>query len=248
MSTIHLFDDSNNASDNRLGDLEKTIIINNLMEVPFGERDEEWRDTFLTNIAASTLKLAETEVVIGPDGFPYFQLESAPKDQNFQAFVIKNRLKDFVIPKGFGIAINTQYENPDWVFTYGDLVNYFLNDEFYTDNSIFSRKNEQTVIGKDEEILVGQPSEVILPQVARAQLREFLDYYGVKNPKVMLIARNYKDEKKVSQDLVFNIVANQFRTEKEFTDIMEAIGWFLPRHYSYIGLDEFAVENGFLPL
>ncbi|MEZ0450030.1 hypothetical protein ACR78Z_21340 [Sphingobacterium thalpophilum] len=248
MSTIHLFDDSNNASDNRLGDLEKTIIINNLMEVPFGERDEEWRDTFLTNIAASTLKLAETEVVIGPDGFPYFQLESAPKDQNFQAFVIKNRLKDFVLPKGFGIAINTQYENPDWVFTYGDLVNYFLNDEFYTDNSIFSRKNEQTVIGKDEEILVGQPSEVILPQVARAQLREFLDYYGVKNPKVMLIARNYKDEKKVSQDLVFNIVANQFRTEKEFTDIMEAIGWFLPRHYSYIGLDEFAVENGFLPL
>ncbi|MCW8309802.1 MULTISPECIES: hypothetical protein [Sphingobacterium] len=248
MSTIHLFDDSNNASDNRLGDLEKTIIINNLMEVPFGERDEEWRDTFLTNIAASTLKLAETEVVIGPDGFPYFQLESAPKDQNFQAFVIKNRLKDFVLPKGFGIAINTQYENPDWVFTYGDLVNYFLNDEFYTDNSIFSRKNEQTVIGKDEEILVGQPSEVILPQVARAQLREFLDYYGVKNPKVMLIARNYKDEKKVSQDLVFNIVANQFRTEKEFTDIMEAIGWFLPRHYSYIGLDEFAVENGFMPL
>lgn len=248
MSTIHLFDDSNNASDNRLGDLEKTIIINNLMEVPFGKRDEEWRDTFLTNIAASTLKLAETEVVIGPDGFPYFQLESAPKDQNFQAFVIKNRLKDFVLPKGFGIAINTQYENPDWVFTYGDLVNYFLNDEFYTDNSIFSRKNEQTVIGKDEEILVGQPSEVILPQVARAQLREFLDYYGVKNPKVMLIARNYKDEKKVSQDLVFNIVANQFRTEKEFTDIMEAIGWFLPRHYSYIGLDEFAVENGFLPL
>lgn len=248
MSTIHLFDDSNNASDNRLGDLEKTIIINNLMEVPFGERDEEWRDTFLTNIAASTLKLAETEVVIGPDGFPYFQLESAPKDQNFQAFVIKNRLKDFVLPKGFGIAINTQYENPDWVFTYGDLVNYFLNDEFYTDNSIFSRKNEQTVIGKDEEILVGQPSEVILPQVARAQLREFLDYYGVKNPKVMLIARNYKDEKKVSQDLVFNIVADQFRTEKEFTEIMEAIGWFLPRHYSYIGLDEFAVENGFLPL
>ncbi|MCS4227381.1 hypothetical protein [Sphingobacterium sp. BIGb0165] len=248
MSTIHLFDDSNNANDNRLGDLEKTIIINNLMEVPFAERDELWRDTFLNNIAECTLKLAETEVVIGPDGFPYFQLESVPKDQNFQAFVIKNRLKDFVLPKGFGIAINTQNENPDWIFTYGDLVNYFLNEEFYTDESIFSQKNDQTTIGKDEEILVGQPSETILPYHVRTQLREFLDYYGVKNAKIMLIARNYKDEEKASQDLVFNIVANQFRTEKEFTNIMEAIGWFLPRHYSYIGLDEFAVENGFMPL
>jgi hypothetical protein len=137
-----------------------------------------------------------------------------------------------VLPKGFGIAINTQNENPDWVFTYGDLVNYFLNGEFYTDDSVFSKKNEQTIIGKDEEILVGQPAETILPQAVRTQLREFLDYYGVKNTKVMLLARNYKDEENASQDLAFNIVANQFRTEKEFTNIMEAIGWFLPRHYS----------------
>lgn len=248
MNTIHLFDDSNNAHHNRLGDLEKTIIIDNLLTVPFGERDELWRDTFLNNIAECTLKLADTEVVIGPDGYPYFQLESVPKDQNFQAFVIRNRLLDFVLPKGFGIAINTQNENPDWIFTYGDLVNYSLNDEFYTDESVFSQKNEKTIIGKDEDILVGQPSELILPTILRTQLREFLDHYGVKNPKIMLIARNYKDENKVSQDLVFNIVPNQFRTEKEFSGLMDAIGWFLPRHYSYIGLDEFAVENGFMPL
>lgn len=248
MNTIHLFDDSNNAHHNRLGDLEKTIIIDNLLTVPFGERDEVWRDTFLNNIAECTLKLADTEVVIGPDGYPYFQLESVPKDQNFQAFVIRNRLLDFVLPKGFGIAINTQNENPDWIFTYGDLVNYSLNDEFYTDESVFSQKNEKTIIGKDEDILVGQPSELILPTILRTQLREFLDHYGVKNPKIMLIARNYKDESKVSQDLVFNIVPKQFRTEKEFSSLMDAIGWFLPRHYSYIGLDEFAVENGFMPL
>jgi len=231
MNTIHLFDDSNNGDDNRLGDLEKTIIVNSLMEIPFEDRDEEWRDTFLKNIAECTLKLAETEVVVGPDGFPYFQLESAPKDQNFQAFVIKNRLKD-----------------PDWVFTYGDLVNFFLNEEFYTDESIFSKKNTPTIIGKDEEILVGQPAETILPQTVRTQIREFLDYYGVKNAKIMLLARNYKDEENATQDLAFNIVANQFSTEKEFTNIMEAIGWFLPRHYSYIGLDELAIDNGFMPL
>ena len=129
-----------------------------------------------------------------------------------------------------------------------DVPNVAINVVICSDDSIFSKKDEQTVIGKDEEILIGQPADTILPQAVRTQLREFLDYYGVKNTKVMLIARNYKDEATVSQDLAFNIIANQFRTEKEFTNMMEAIGWFLPRHYSYIGLDEFAIDNGFMPL
>jgi GTP-sensing pleiotropic transcriptional regulator CodY len=86
MNTIHLFDDSNNANDNRLGDLEKTIIINSLMEVPFEERDEEWRDIFLANIAECTLKLAETEVVVGPDGFPYFSTRKCSEGSELSGF------------------------------------------------------------------------------------------------------------------------------------------------------------------
>lgn len=36
----------NEQQPNFLGDLEKTIIINQLMEVPFTDRNEQWRDDF----------------------------------------------------------------------------------------------------------------------------------------------------------------------------------------------------------
>ena len=166
MSTIHLFGSGRNP-DNNLGDLEKTILIQNLLEVPFAERDENWRDEFLANIADCTLKLADTEVVMGSDGFPYYQLETAPKDKSFQAFVINNRLEDFLLPKGFGIVLNPQNEQPDWVFSYGDLVNLFLNEDFYTEDELFSNAQNQGPIDGEEQLLVGQPSETILPQIVR---------------------------------------------------------------------------------
>ncbi|AIM37907.1 hypothetical protein ACFX5U_14130 [Sphingobacterium sp. SG20118] len=248
MSTIHLFNDDENSSENLLGDLSKTIIINSLLETPFKERDENWVAEFLGNIGESTFQLAESELIIGPDGYPYFQLENAPKDQNFQAFVIKYKLKTFLLKKGMGLAINTHQEQPDWIFTYGDIVNYFLNNEFYSDESIFSKKTEETHIDKDEKILIGQPSETILPQDLRHNLREYLVNMGVKEPKIMLIARNYEDQSLVSQDLVFNITPTMFQSEQDFKQIMSSISWFLPRHYSYMGIDEQTIENGFMPL
>lgn len=248
MSTIHLFNDSENSNENLLGDLSKTININSLLEIPFNERNEKWVAEFLENIGESTFQLAASELIIGPDGYPYFQLENAPKDQNFQAFVIKHKLKSFLLKKGMGLAINTHQEQPDWIFSYGDLVNYSLNNEFYSDESVFSKKTEEAHIDKDEKILVGQPSETILPKELRHNLREYLVNMGIKEPKIMLIARNYDNENLVSQDLVFNITPTMFQTEQDFKQIMASISWFLPRHYSYMGIDEQTVENGFMPL
>lgn len=238
---------NNNQQDSLLGDLEKTIIINQLMDTPFSERDEQWRDHFLGHIDGANLKLGETEVAISRDGFPYIQLQTVTTDESFQAFVIKNQL-DTVLEQGFGITINAHLDQPDWVFSYGDLVNHKLNGSFYTDHSIFSDPKDYLGINKDEEILVGQPSEEIFPDFLRRQIREFLQYSGVKNPKIMLIARNYTDEARASQDLVFNFIPVQFPSEKEFNTVMNTIQWFLPKHYSFFGVDELAIENGFHPL
>ncbi|GHE30776.1 hypothetical protein [Sphingobacterium griseoflavum] len=229
------------------GDLEKTIIINNLMRTPFEQRNQQWRADFLANIAGANLKLGNPEVVMSNDGYPYFQLETVNTGENFQAVVLERQL-DTLLEHGFGVVINAQASQPDWVFSYGDLVNLKINKEFYTDKSIFSNPKEQQCIGKDEDILVGQPSEEILPRSVRQYIREFLQESGVKNPKVMLIARNYTDEKSVSQDLVFNMVPAQFSSEKDFDRIMKSLSWFLPKHYSFFGVDEMSVENGFQPV
>jgi len=248
MSTIHLFDDLNNGAKDALGDLEKTVLINELMAIPFAARDQQWRESFLSNLADAHLQYADPEVILGPDGFPYINVKTIEKNTDFKPFVLKNKMQNTILKQGFGIALNIHNEQPDWIFSFGDLVNYSLNNEFYTDDSIFSTEPGNTVIGQDEEILVGQPAETILPKEARMAIREFLEYNGLKNPKIMLIARNYKSEETVRQDLVFNIIPKQFATEKEYKTIMETISWFLPRHYSIIGLDEMSVGNGFMPL
>ncbi|WP_270088086.1 hypothetical protein [Sphingobacterium sp. SYP-B4668] len=248
MSTVHLFDNSHPQSKgNKLGDLEKTVIINSLMQTSLAERDNNWVDDFVNNIDQANLTLAEPEVLIGSDGFPYFNLRTIASGESFKAFVIQTEL-DNILNQGFGVAINAGQDQSDWIFSHGDMVNLRLNGEFYTDRSTFSSKNEKTVITKDEDILIGQPAETILPRRLRNAIREFLVYSGIKNPKIALIARDYKDEELVRQDLVFNIIPMQFRTEKEFEAIMTTIGWFLPRHYSFIGLDELSLENGFQPL
>lgn len=240
-------DNKNTGAQSSFGDLEKTIIINNLMRTPFEQRNKQWRDDFLANIAGANLKLGNPEVVMSNDNFPYFQLETVNAGENFQAVVIQNQL-DTMLDHGFGIVINAHAAQPDWIFSYGDLINLKLNNEFYTDKSVFSNPKEYQSIGQDEDILVGQPSEQILPAILRHLIREYLQHAGLKNPKVMLIARNYTDEENASQDLVFNMIPAQFATGKDFDEIMKALHWFLPKHYSFFGVDEMSIQNGFQPL
>lgn len=227
-----------------LGDLEKTIIINQLMQISFEQRDEKWRDDFLGAIAGANLKLGDPEIITSNDGFPYIQLETISTGESFQAYVIAKQL-DIIMDQGFGIVINAHQGQPEWVFSYGDLVNLKLSGSFYTDVSLFSNVEERTKISKDEDILVGQPSEEIFPIYLRKHIREFLAFSGVQNPKIMLIARDYKDEQKATQDLVFNITPIQFAHEKDFKIIMNTLQWFLPKHYSFFGADEMSIENGF---
>ncbi|MBL1408804.1 hypothetical protein [Sphingobacterium faecale] len=236
--------DSAVSTENGLGDLEKTVLINALIQTPINERDQQWIATFLENIADANLKLGAPEVVIASDGFPYVQLETVTSNENFQAFVISKQLPTLLL-QGFGIVVNAQNAQPDWIFTYGDIANFELNDSFYTDDSIFSSNKENVVIGNDEKILIGQPSDSILPKYIRKQLREFLQHSGIKSPKTMLIARNFEEESQVKQDLVFNFTPSQFASEQDFQQIGNTIAWFLPRHYSILFIDDMSIENGF---
>lgn len=236
---------SNNTQlETDLGDLEKTVTIQTLMHTPFEKRDENWRDSFLQAIDGANLKLAPQEIVLGKDGFPYLQLETVRPEESFKAFVINKQLPT-ILQQGLGIVINAQDTRADWIFSYGDIVNLELNDEFYTDDSIFSAQQENISLSPEEKVLIGQPSDSILPKYLRTHLREFLKHFGVKTPKIMLLARDYEDDEKVSQNLVFNFTPAQFADDNAFNEVMKTIAWFLPRHYSFFCIDEMAIENGF---
>ncbi|MCL7987780.1 hypothetical protein M8998_07500 [Sphingobacterium sp. lm-10] len=243
MSTIHFFD-ANKSSSGSLGNLEKTINLQHLLETPLPNRDANWIADFLDNIDECNLQLAEPEVAVANDSFPYMNARTVAPETNFKAFVIRNEL-DTILANGFGLVINAHNDQPDWIFSHGDLLNLKLNNEFYTDESAFSEHGKDFVLPKDEQVLVGQPSEAILPAQTRTHLREFLAYSGMNNGKVMLIARNYEDEQNMTQDLIFNITPKLFATQDAYVQVMNTISWFLPRHYSIAGVDELSVESGF---
>lgn len=236
------------AHEKYLGDLEKTHLIFNLIKVPVEERDEEWQHSFLENIVQASFRCGEPQVITGPDGFPYFQLLMPNPNESFQCYVIEQMKDDFLLELGYGVVINPQGGNPDWVLTYGDITNLDLNGSFYTSGPTpFSTFKEDETIDGDEKVMVGQPSDIILSDSNRAVLRAYLNYNGIMSPKIFLMFRTGKNGE-VSQELVFNLTPADFEDEEVFRYVMQNLAWFLPRHYSFVGMDEESFKDSFMPL
>jgi hypothetical protein len=237
-----------NSSGPYLGDLNKTNSIYQLIQTPKAERDEKWQSAFLQNIAQASFRCGEPQVITGPDGFPYFQLFLPEPHKSFQCYVIDRMKDDFLLSKGFGVVINPSSNNADWVLSYGDILNFQLNGTFYTTGeTAFSNNQKSETIHEEEEVMIGQPSETILPKQTRRLIREFLKTNGVKHPKILLMMRHKKEGTGVSQELVFNVTPKDFNSDDRCRNVMQAINWYLPRHYSFASMSEESIQ-GFMPL
>lgn len=157
---------------------------------------------------------------------------------------------DFLLEQGLGVVINpSSPTGPDWVLTYGDILNFHLVNEFYTTaETPFSKPQHDEVIAESEEVMVGQPAGSVLPPVARKVLGAFLQSNGVAVPKVALLMRRTGNGAGVAQDLAFNLTPESFESEAACRTVMQQLAWFLPRHYSLVGLAEQALGDGFMPL
>jgi len=236
------------ATKGYFGDLEKTNQIYHLISVPARERDDKWKESFLENIVQASFRCGDPQVITGPDSFPYVQLMMPVPNQSFQCYVIDKMKDDFLLERGYGVVINPDAGQPDWVLSYGDIVNLNLNGSFYTGGTTaFSAEKEDETIEGEENVLVGQPSDLILSVLNRKVLREFLISQGVSSPKVFLMSRTISNGD-VSQELVFNLTPASFPSEEVFRSVMQNIGWFLPHHYSFVGMNEDRFNDSFMPL
>ena len=232
-----------------LGDLEKTNIIQQLVQTPRKDRDANWRNTFLQNVGQASFRCGEPQVINGPDGFPYFQLFLPEPNKSFNCYVIDRIKDDFLLKSGIGVVINPTANSADYVFSYGDILNFHLNKTYYaTGETSFSKGVKDETIPEDNKVMISQPSETILPKETRALLSKVLKSKGIEIPKVLLMSRPRQDGKGVSQDIVFNLTPASFENENIYKNVMRTISWFLPRHYAFMGMDEKAYENGFMEL
>lgn len=231
------------TSEPYLGDLDKTNIIFNLVQTPVAERDSIWQNQFLENLPLASFRCGDPQVITGPDGFPYFQLLLPEENKSFQCYVIDNMKDDFLLDSGFGVVINPTATSADWVLSYGDILNYHLNKTFYSENKTTGATGKITITQK-EEVLIGQPSETLFPAVTRKLIRELLQNLGIQNPKVLLMMRK-QGSQEVSQDIVFNLIPEDFENEEMYEGVMQTISWYFPKHYSFIGTKEDTFSNGF---
>ncbi len=228
------------------GDMEKTAILGELFKVEENLRNEEWRQAFLENVVDAGFICSEPQVINGPDGFPYFVLNTPKSDEPFEAYVIKNIIPGFLLEHGLGMVINPAKGNPDWVFSYGDIVNYHLKNEFYSQSENWGVQKNNEVLQNEEQVLVGQPSEYILPDQTRKILRNFFENLKVNDAKIALLNRPKGEE--FTQQLVFNLTADKFESQDQFNAIMSYVSWFLPKHYTYASMEESTLGGNFHPI
>lgn len=220
--------------------LSKTENVYRLLKTPQQNRDDVWVKQFLDNLPGASFKAGDPQVIVGPDGFPYFQLFLPREGERFESFVIENMKDDFLLHEGLGVVINPTDQQPDWVLTYGDILNLHLNKTFYTEDDLFNKEKGDEDLPKNAQVVTGVPSETMLPNVARNVLKEFFKQRGFHSPKVLLLMKQYYG--RTSQDLAFNITPKNFANRQDFNTFMQVLGWFFPRHYSYVGIDE---DGGF---
>jgi hypothetical protein len=238
-----LFNKIFSKKNNYLGDLSKTEVLSELFEVPGENRNDAWENSFFENIGNASFRCGDPQVIMGPDGFPYFQLLMPVAYQPFTCHVVDHLVKDYLLENGFGIVVNPDKGNPDWVFSYGDVLNYFLNEEFYSSKSEVQLP-EHEVLEKEVQVLIGQPSESLLPNYTRVVIRNALNKIGIKNVKIFLMHRSDRD----FQELVFNITPTKLNNNELFSLANRIISWYLPRHYSVCGMDEESNKNNFAEL
>ncbi len=214
-------------------DITKTQLMVDLFLIPQEQRDENWRQTFYQNVQTASYACGSPQVFTGPDGFPYFILQTPKPNKPFESFCIRNMKEDFLLDKGFGVAINPKENSVDWVFSYGDIVNLHLNKEFSTQTDTIDIQNVDT-LKKDENVLLAQPSETFLPRQARQALKSFLQSIGIKRPKIMMVCRTIEGQ--VIQELAFNIFREDFQSIEQLNYRLKQISWFLPRHYVILSL------------
>jgi hypothetical protein len=215
------------------GDMKKTALLYKLFEIPREKRDESWMKNFATNVADAGFRCSEPQVIQGPDGFPYFILFLPNQYQPFQAFVIRRMKDDFLLQAGYGIVINPHGSQSyaDWVFSYGDVVNFHINGEFYTSLHIPEFEDDELNYG---DVVAEDPPEKFLPKQSRFVIKEFLKSQGIQQAKILLLTKNI-DGCRV-QRIAFNIYPENFPSTKHFDFTMNHLHWFLPRHYKILRL------------
>jgi hypothetical protein len=220
-------------------DLAQTQAIADLFAEPRESRDETWREKFYAAAPDATLMAFDPQVSQGPDEFPYFHL-AIPDPGPVTPFCITHLL-DVVLDNGLGIAIfgdSSRSEDPEWVFTYGDLLSYSLFGHF--DGDPAGRLSSGG--SKQDQVLVAAPSEDYLPARARKAMGNFVRrMYHHPDPRIALVCNP-------QATLMINLTLADYGDEDTLRKAVHYLCWYLPRTYRVAPMPAGWTDSSFVPL
>jgi hypothetical protein len=210
------------------GDLDKTAAIDDLLRIHPSARTEGWTKRLLTHLAGASFCCGEPQVITGPDGFPYFQLLMPKTGKEFESFCINQMKDEFLLLEGLGVVLNANLPQPTLVLSYGDILNLFLNGEFYSSTPDDASKKMTGTKPTEKNVHRGEPSELFLPKIAHEVINRFFEANHLHHPKIFL---THQKEGKI--ELQFNFSPKDFPSMDHFCSFFDMLGWYLPRHYIY---------------
>lgn len=204
----------------------QTVELQKLIAMPETQRNEDWENQFLKALTESHIQLMSSDPQYGPDGWPYLMAQTTEAASE----PVQNVLH-WLSTRGMGLVINPDKEYPDYILTYGMIWSFKETGYFF--KKIEDLKNGRVDLSLQNLAHAGSPSPQYLPDYVRQILREFLRDQGIHAPKILVVSQDNKN-----YDLAFSLDSLGHPPESEWAGIAEALGWFLPPHYSIVLVSE----------
>lgn len=223
---------------NKMTSVSATQELRALFEIDNSNRQAAWYNRLLTCLPHAVFTSGDPEIIFNPAGLTYYNLElteSIPEDgSTITSYTIPELIDTFLINEGVGIAIEARNPKQAIDLSYGDILGFHLYRTFAEpeDHPFKTDKPHAHIIREDSDILISDVPAQILPATTIKLLEAIMHHFGINDVKIKLV---YLPETE-QNELVFSIDQNQSAPEK-IQMLIQKLGWFLPRYYSYLACD-----------
>lgn len=226
-----------NTLENKAVSVSANQELRALLEIENANRGASWYHCLTHCLPDAIFTSGEPEIIFNPAGFTYYNLELSNilEDSSIiTSYTIPELIDTFLINEGVGISIEARNPKQAIDLCYGDILGFHLYRTFAEpDDHLFkTNKPHASIIREGIDILISDVPKQVLPTTSIELLEAIMQHYGLNDTKVKLI---YLPETE-QHELVFSIDKNQLAPRK-IQALIQKLGWFLPRYYSYLVCD-----------
>lgn len=226
-----------NTPKNKATSITATQELKALLEIEKVNRGASWYQCLINCLPYAIFTSGDPEIIFNPAGLTYYNLELSSTHEDasiITRYTIPELIDSFLIKEGVGIVIEARHPKQAIDLSYGDILGFHLYRSFSEPEQHLFKTNKPhaSLIREGINILISDVPEQILPPISMELLKAIMQHYGLKEAQIKLI---YLPETE-QYELAFAIDKNQLAASK-IEALVQNLGWFLPRYYSYMVCD-----------